>query len=148
MDDPLYCRKFAHNMPPLAAYRCRPINWDRVNVQGDDNRRAVFYGWNNVTQYERDGINRAIEWLRKEKQVEVPEGFGERNLLKFVQANFFNIDKAGEKLFNHFNWLQTLPKEPRLSKQTIKLLQSGCFYIFGRDKYYRPCLVMDAAVMA
>lgn len=84
VDDPLYCRKFAHNMPPLAAYRCRPVNWDRVNVQGDDNRRAVFYGWNNVTQHEREGMNRAIEWLRKEKQVEVPEGFGERNLLKFV----------------------------------------------------------------
>jgi hypothetical protein len=24
----------------------------------------------------------------------------------------------------------------------------GAFYIFGRDKYYRPCIVLDAAVMA
>lgn len=148
VEDPLYCRKFAHNMPPLMAYRCRPVGWDRVNKAGDDNTRKVYFGWNNITQYERDGIANVTAWLLKEKKVVVPEGFGDRNMLKFCQANFFAIDKAGEKLANHFNWLDTLPKEPRLTKNTIKLLQSGCFYIFGRDKFYRPCLVMDAAVMA
>jgi hypothetical protein len=148
IDDPLYMRKFAHCMPPLLAYRCKPLGHDKVNVQGDDNRRMVYYGWNNLTEYEKNGIERVVDWLQKEKQQAVPEGFGERNLLKFVQANFFAIDKAGERLFNHFKWLDSIPREPRLTKNTIKLLQSGCFYILGRDKYFRPCLVLDCAVMA
>lgn len=28
------------------------------------------------------------------------------------------------------------------------MLQSGCFYLFGRDKWYRPAFVMDGQVMA
>lgn len=87
--DPLYCRKYAHNMVPLIAYRCRPIGWDRVNKQGDDNRRQVYFGWNNVTDYEQEGINKVVRWLQETKQTEVPPGFGNRNLLKFCQANFF-----------------------------------------------------------
>ena len=31
-NDPLYCKKFAHCMPPLIAYRCRPANLDKQNV--------------------------------------------------------------------------------------------------------------------
>lgn len=134
-------------MPPLMAYRSKPVGVEKVNVQGDDNARKVYYGWNNVTDYERKGIENVVQWLRKEKKCEVPANFSDRNLLKFVQANFFNIEKAGNKLFNHFNWLDSLPREPRLTERTIKLLQGGVFYIHGRDKFYRPCLVMDGAAM-
>ena len=147
VDDPLYCRKYAHNIPPLDSLRCKPLGWDHVNIKGNDNYRKVYFGWNNISQYEKDGIANVKRWLKEQKQCDVPANFGDRNVLKFVQANFFKIDKAGEKLFKHFAWLQTLPNEPKLTNHTLKLLQSGCFYIFGRDKYYRPCLVMDAAVM-
>jgi len=148
VNDPLYCRKYAHTMIPLISYRMRPVGWDRVNVDGDSNKRAVYFGWNNITDFERKGIADVKEWLKKTKKIDVPEGYIDRNVLKFVQANFFQIDKAGEKLALHFQWLESLPSEPRLDKHTIKLLQSGCFYIFGRDKFYRPCVVMDAAIMA
>lgn len=29
ISDPLYCRKFAHNMPPLIAYRCKPVGLEK-----------------------------------------------------------------------------------------------------------------------
>ena len=38
--------------------------------------------------------------------------------------------------------------EPRLTSITVRLLQSGVFYIHGRDKWYRPCYVMDGRIMA
>jgi hypothetical protein len=50
--DPLYCKKYAHNMPPLIAYKVKPPKYDLVNIEGDDNKRAVFFGWNNLTEYE------------------------------------------------------------------------------------------------
>lgn len=84
----------------------------------------------------------------REKNTQVPEGFDEKDLLKFVQANFFQIDKAGEKIHAHFGWLRTLPPVPTLDRNTLKMLQQGAFYIFGRDKYYRPCLIIDCTVMA
>ena len=29
INDPLYCRKFAHTMPPLIAYRCKPLGVEK-----------------------------------------------------------------------------------------------------------------------
>lgn len=55
-NDQLYCRKYAHNLPPLISMKSKPFGWDRVNVKGDDNRRCVFFGWDNITQHELEGI--------------------------------------------------------------------------------------------
>lgn len=74
-NDPQYCRKYAHNMPPLIAYKIKPPKYDLVNIEGDDNKRAVFYGWNNITDYELKGIENIKDWLRKNKGIEVPAGF-------------------------------------------------------------------------
>ena len=57
------------------------------------------------------------------------------------------IEKIGEKLFKHLNWLPTLPIEPTLNAKSFRLLREGAFYILGRDKYFRPCLIMDAIVI-
>ena len=121
-NDPLYCKKFAHCMPPLIAYRCRPANLDKQNVQGDDNCRKVYYGWNNYSEYEKTGIQNVKKWLKEQKKRDVRPGFSDQNLLKFVQAEFFNIAKAGEKLNTHFDWLDSLPIEPKLTEKTLKLL--------------------------
>ena len=73
--------------------------------------------------------------------------FDDDEVLKFTQANQFNIDKTTEKLILHFDWLHSLPPEPRLTSKTLRLLQSGAFYIFGRDKFYRPCIIVDGGVV-
>ena len=31
----------------------------------------------------------------------------------------------------------------KLDEQALKLIQGGCMYIFGRDKYFRPAFVFD-----
>ena len=78
----------------------------------------------------------------------MPPNFTEHDWLKWIQSCFYNVEKAGDKLFTHVSWLSAIPPEPRLTNHTIRLLQSGCFYLHGRDKFYRPCFVMDGAVMA
>ena len=113
-----------------------------------NNDRKVFYGWNNLTKFELEGIEALKKYVTKERQVELPAGYDERDYLKFVQASFYDIKKAGDKIVEHFKWLAELPPEPRLTPMTIRLLQTGCFYIHGRDKFYRPTFVMDANLMA
>ena len=51
-------------------------------------------------------------------------------------------------MIEHLKWLGELPPEPKLTPMTIRLLQTGCFYLHGRDKFYRPCYIMDANLMA
>lgn len=52
-----------------------------------------------------------------------------------------------EKLAAHVLWVRELPPKPTLSARSLVMLQAGCMYIHGRDKYYRPIVVMDAAAM-
>jgi type VI protein secretion system component VasF len=52
----------------------------------------------------------------------MPPGFEERDWLKWIQSCFYNVEKAGEKLFKHIEWLQAIPLEPRLTNHTIRLL--------------------------
>jgi len=90
----------------------------------------------------------ALKNAMRNKGITTPPSFVERDWLKWIQASFYDADKAAEKLIKHIEWLTAIPPEPHLTTQTMRLLQSGCFYIYGRDKFYRPCFVMDGAVMA
>ena len=78
----------------------------------------------------------------------MPPSFQERDWLKWIQASFYDAEKASVKLIKHIEWLSAIPPEPHLTTMTLRLLQSGCFYLFGRDKWYRPAFVMDGQVMA
>lgn len=147
-NDPRYYKKYVHNMPPLEAYFIIPARKDAVaTTDKTQNDRRVYFGWNNITEYEQNGIN-ALKRSVAEKNLQVPAAFGDRDWLKWVQASFYNIEKATEKIQAHFAWLSSIPPEPRLNERTLYLLQSGCFYIFGRDKFYRPAFVMDGRIMA
>lgn len=135
-------------MPPLEAYYFIPEGKDRQNVNmKNNNDRKVYFGWNNVSEFEKQGIADLKKFVL-DAGSEVPPGFGERDFLKFSQASFYDIPKAGEKLIKHFDWLNSLPPEPLLTPYTIKLLQQGAMYIGGRDKYYRPAIIMDAGKIA
>jgi hypothetical protein len=47
-------------------------------------------------------------YLRVTLQIDVPDNFSDREILKFLQANAFSLDRAGVKLTNHFKWLSKL----------------------------------------
>ena len=56
-DDPRYYMKHAMNVPPVGAYYLIP---ERQGSVGRDEAtkedRRVFYGWNNVTDFEKQGV--------------------------------------------------------------------------------------------
>ena len=78
--------------------------------------------------------------------VEIPEYYADGTLLKYGQAEAWDMKKAGGKLADSLVWLESPPKV-RLTPHSIKLMQTGAFYLFGRDKYYKPTFVMDCEVM-
>ena len=47
----------------------------------------------------------------------------------------------------HLNWKRDVEQFNTLNEISMKLIQSGCIYIFGRDKYYRPTFVVDGRNM-
>ena len=84
----------------------------------------------------------------EKREIIIPEGYLERDLLKFLQGEKFNIPVVAEKLKAHFIWLEELPIERLLTPLNLKVIQSGCLYILGRDKYLRPTCILDCVVLA
>ena len=85
--------------------------------------------------------------MRDVLEIPFPPNFDDREWLKFLQACKHDIKATGEKLRVHWLWLQSLSPEPLLTPLALKCLQSGCMYIFGRDKYLRPTFVLDCAAI-
>ena len=84
-----------------------------------------------------------------DKGIIIPPLFCDRELLKFIQATKFDMgEKALTKIDNHFKWLAASPIVAHLDTQTLKILNAGAFYIGGRDKYFRPTIFMDGAIIS
>lgn len=83
-EDPNYYRKYAHNMPPLKAYTLRPIDYDKVNYEKPrHNDRRVYNCWNNLTDFEKEYIKTIKKGVLMEG-MRCPEGFNDREVLKFI----------------------------------------------------------------
>jgi hypothetical protein len=90
-NDPGYSLKYVHNMPPLEAYKLHKPAMDLVSTETNTQIRYFFYGWNNLTEFEKKAIEDVKVYLKVNFHKDVPEGFSDRELLKFVQANFFDL---------------------------------------------------------
>ena len=70
-------------MPPFDAYFIRLSNAHLVNTDEDSNARKVYWGWNNISEFEK----RMLEELKTHMtahNIIIPVNFKERELLKFL----------------------------------------------------------------
>ena len=73
--DPLYNAKFAYLLPPLDAYRLVSNEKDQGgNMKENPNKRKVFSGWDNITNFEIQKMAEVKQNLIQ-KNVEIPDHF-------------------------------------------------------------------------
>ena len=61
--------------------------------------------------------------------------------LRFLYAFKFNIEQSFDALKSYYVWHSTeIPKA--LKPNLVKSLENGFLRVFGRDKYYRPILIV------
>mmetsp|Transcript_7108 Transcript_7108/g.6372 ORF Transcript_7108/g.6372 Transcript_7108/m.6372 type:complete len:167 (-) Transcript_7108:741-1241(-) len=63
-------------------------------------------------------------------------------MMRFAYANRFDIPKGIEVLKNHIKWLKENDAYS-LRPGSLELLKKGVIYLAGRDKKYRPIIVMN-----
>jgi hypothetical protein len=86
--------------------------------------------------------------MKEVMKLEPPPRFDDREWLKFLQACKHDIKATGNKLAVHWAWVASLSPEPMLTPLSLKCLQAGCIYIFGRDKFLRPTWVLDGGALS
>ena len=143
-DDPRYYTKYAHTIPPPEAYLTRPPGWEKINLAEASNCRVIF-DWSNISEYEKEKV-KLLRVTIEELNVVIPEHITETTLLKYGMSEQWDMKKAAQKFVDTLKWLSSPPKI-RLTPKSIKLLQSGSFYVLGRDKWYKPSIIMDLGKM-
>ena len=84
-DDPRYYRKYAHNVPPPAAYFYIPADKDKVSSDPKTKMaRKVHFGWNNFTEYEIKGIKVLKKYVADAGCRDPPECFADGDWLKWM----------------------------------------------------------------
>lgn len=84
-NDPLYYKKYAHNVPPPDAYYIVPDRKDAfATTDKTKNDRRVYYGWNNIQEYELAGMRALQNYIHGKGVPKMPPGFVERDWLKWI----------------------------------------------------------------
>ena len=103
---------------------------------------------NNWSDYEKTQLKDFRKYLISNEskfQVNIPEDFSEEIILRFLQATQFNFQKSNEYLHNHIKWKEIyFPFE--LNKNIIEILSSGFLYSYGRDKQFRPIVILNTSI--
>ena len=93
-----------------------------ANDEPSKNVRRVYFGWNNVTEFEMQGVLALQQFIKDKGVDQMPPGFEWRDWLKWIQSCHYDVQKAGEKLYLHVQWLTTMGPEPKLTPNSLLLL--------------------------
>ena len=55
--DPNYFKKHASSIPSEQSYLIIPNKADLVNTEKEPNARVIFYGWNNLSEFENKNLH-------------------------------------------------------------------------------------------
>lgn len=69
-----------------------------------DNRK-VFFGWDNLTYFEKKQLKEVKDFITKTLNKTIPENYHERDILKFCQSHQFNIAKSSAAIVKNISWL-------------------------------------------
>jgi len=84
--------------------------------------RFVFYGWNNLTEFEEQNIAKTKQFLIEKLNCQIPEEFNDREILKFAQAYDFNVAKAAAGLQKHFIWYNRFLSNAVMTPPALRLI--------------------------
>lgn len=119
-------------------------------------RRIFDLDQSYYTNFEKDHLIKFDKFLDEynEKQKElknyksiviIPKNLEGNIILRFLQSTCFNYTKTLEYLDNHIQWKKSFFPF-RFDKHLSEILNSGFIYCFGRDKRFRPILVLSPKV--
>ncbi|KAM3129449.1 hypothetical protein pb186bvf_018441 [Paramecium bursaria] len=123
-------------MPPQETEFFQPTQEEIKTIIGNKKIRRIF-----DTQLDEED-NKAIDLFYKE--VGQPENllWTRSQVLRFLQANNFKHQQTLQTMKQYEEYRKTLPIP--FDEEVQKFLNSGIIYIQGRDRRYRPLIVLNA----
>jgi hypothetical protein len=132
-------------------------------------KRIIYSGWDNYSKAEQDIIQSVKDLLREKHDIDLSKlkEFGPRNpngichientkivsgrdelltdevILRYCIARKLNVNNILPDLLVHLEWRQTNIPRPILQDSSIPIIESGIFYLHGRQMDYTPIVVLN-----
>ena len=132
-------------LPPLEAYRYFPPRDEIFVTIGKSTQRVIFLGGVEYDDAEIKAITK-FKIFMAEKKLTLEQEVPDSDILRFLQAGGFDNKASYEWLKNYVEWrISNIP--PVLNDLCEELIRAGFLYIHGRDKKWRPLIVLNPTAL-
>lgn len=131
--------------PPSIAYRYCPPEEQMMVQSKSTTQRIMFHGDIEFTRDEYEAITNFNDYL-EENDLEVDSEFNDPEILRFLQTGKFDFKSTFENIKKYVSWrIEHVP--PKLSSLWEQLINSGFMYVHGRDKFFRPMVILNPTAL-
>ena len=112
--------------------------------------RRIFEGnaEDNYTTQEKKYFEEIDLFIKNhDPKITFPDNWNNSNTYRYHQTTKYDCPKTVEKLLKHLKWKESVINE-KLTDNIIDLLNTGCFYVHGRDSKFRPIIVFNIELLS
>lgn len=132
-------------LPTDEMYRYFPRSKDIITIdrkKPEESYRFIFNGDGcPKTDFEIKKLKEFSSYMDKQGKLKFPEWWLESDTLRFLQASEYDIPKTYKLIKENNDWLKTIPNT--INKRIKDLLNYGFLYMYGRDRFFRPVIVVE-----
>ncbi len=147
LNDPKLLKRHLQALPTEEMYRYFPPKEEVITIDKSDpknNYRYIFNG-QQKTQFEQQKFYQLKEYESRTGNIDYPPSWLESDTMRLLQASEFDIKKTYTTIKENIEWLNTIPKD--INDKIIHLLNSGFLYVHGRDRHFRPIIIVSVKMV-
>lgn len=131
---------FSYLIPPKEVLEVKHDDYYIQHGEGEKSVRKIF-DCVPYTPYEEQKLKEFEAMIVKEG-IQLPQGWPRALTMKYVYSAKFALEKCMENLKVYLDWLSH-PNRKTIPPKCLELLKEGLVYLSGRDKQFRPIIVVN-----
>ena len=129
-------------LPTNEMYRFFPPQEEIIMIDSnpEKNYRFIFNG-QTKTDFEKKKLDKFQEYENMHGKLNYPPIWLESDTMRILQASEYDISKTYKTIEETTKFIYNIPKS--INDKVILLLNSGFFYVYGRDHHFRPIIIVS-----
>ena len=150
LNDPNLLELFKRSLPPREAYYYFPKGEEIIILNNKKLEKSLRRIYTNVPYTEKEQ-NWLIEFkaiIANHPENRLPDYWNDALNLAFVYSTECQIEKAYKRMIDYLKWYNGFfPMNIQPHDKSIKLLNTGFTYVFGRDHQFRPIIICQPYIL-
>ena len=150
LKDPNLIELFKKSLPPRESYFYFPkgeeiIIWNKKKPEKSLRRIYINVPFNDL---EKNWLVEFHKMINDHPENVFPDYWNDGLNLSYIYSTECDIGKAYKRLIDYFEWYNKIfPMNIQPEDKSIKLLNTGFTYIYGRDHQFRPIIICQPYIL-